>query len=110
VNTEQFAEWWRQTGHHELKQILFWRWDPIGVADDFPETADEYDSYAPQLVELLHADATEAEIAAHLAEIEHETIGLSRRRPNALAELASFLKGWFEASVASWEKSGPLRR
>ena len=106
MNTEQFAEWWRRTGEQELRQILFWRWDPLGVADCFPDTADEYDGYAPQLVKLLRADATEAEIAAHLAEVEHETMGLSWPRPEALADLAAFLKGWYESSVASRGSSG----
>lgn len=40
------AQWWDETGEYELRQILHWRWDPIGVSSVFPYAADEYDDYA----------------------------------------------------------------
>ncbi len=43
LSTEDFARWWKETGEHELRQILFWKWDPIGAFDSSPNTTDEYD-------------------------------------------------------------------
>jgi hypothetical protein len=58
LTTEEFARWWKETGEHELRQILLWRRDPIGVADFFPNTAEEYDGYAPQIVQSLRNGAS----------------------------------------------------
>lgn len=41
LTTDEFARWWHETGEHELRQLLLWRWDPIGVADYFPNTVGE---------------------------------------------------------------------
>lgn len=49
------ARWWDETGDYELRQILHWRWDPIGVANVFPYAADEYGNYAPTIVDALRA-------------------------------------------------------
>jgi hypothetical protein len=38
LTTNEFARWWRETGEHELRQELLWSWDPLGVADPFPNT------------------------------------------------------------------------
>lgn len=67
LTSEQFAAWWKQTGEHELRQLLLWRWDPIGVAELFPNTADEYDGYAPQIVQILRRGGPAEELADHLA-------------------------------------------
>lgn len=74
---QQFAHWWTETGEHELRQVLYWRRDPLGVSDAFPNTADEYDRYAPQIVSALRAGAAEDDIAKILRTIEREQMGLS---------------------------------
>lgn len=33
----------RRQDHLELRRVLYWQWDPIGVRDDFPHSAGEYD-------------------------------------------------------------------
>jgi len=110
LSTEEFARWWKETGEHELRQILFWTWDPIGVYDAFPNTADEYDGYAPQVVQALRKGATEDEIAELLRSFEHDAMGLGRANPNGVHEVAQFLVHWFENSQDSWSDFGPLRR
>jgi hypothetical protein len=110
LTTEQFALWWKQTGEHELRQLLLWRWDPIGVADMFPNTADEYDGYAPQVIQLLRKGAQAEQLAAHLAAVERDAMGLSRGSPERLEHLGRLLLLWYENSQASWEDFGPVRR
>jgi len=55
----------------EIRRVLMAEWDPIGV-NDIPQAADEYDSYMAGVYELLERGASEAEISAHLREIEVE--------------------------------------
>jgi hypothetical protein len=62
--------WWHETGGSELRQVLFWRWDPIGVADAFPVTADEYDDYLQPLLEQLAAGGGAEDVQRLLAGIE----------------------------------------
>jgi hypothetical protein len=103
LTREQFARWWRETGERELQQVLFWRWDPIGVADSFPLAADEYDDYGPGVVALLRAGASEDDVADHLAFVERETIGLPIDDPERRAEVARLLTRWFAGSVDAWQ-------
>ena len=110
LSDEQYARWWAETGEHELRQLLLWRWDPIGVAQEFPNAADEYDDYAPALAELLRGGASEAEIAEHLEAVERDSMGLAASSPERLGSLGELLAGWFEHSVHSWRRYGPLRR
>ena len=51
-------------------------WDPIGVSDE-PGAQDEYDDYAAHICSrLLDDSSTDAELAAYLAHIETEWMGL----------------------------------
>lgn len=52
-------------------------WDPIGVAGT-PQARDEYDSYVPQVIKRLLADASAEEIAQYLDSIESGSMGLTR--------------------------------
>lgn len=58
-----------------VEQVLWEDWDPIGVRD-LGGPDDEYDSYAPTVLEMLLASATEEELVAHLHAIEVEQMGL----------------------------------
>lgn len=58
-----------------IHNILLHEWDPIGIQHAH-EAQDEYDSYIPQLFMLLQRQATVPEIAAHLASIESDQMGL----------------------------------
>jgi hypothetical protein len=104
LTAEQFQRWWKEAGEGELRQILFWRWDPIGVSDQFPATADEYDGYAPGIAALLRLGVEEEALAEHLAFVERELMGLPKHRDRA--GTARFIAWWFETSVAKWADSG----
>ena len=59
-----------------IREILLRDWDPSGVTA-IPEAQDEYDSYVGGVEGLLLRGASVDEIAAHLARIEGEEMGLS---------------------------------
>ena len=107
-SAEQFARWWKDTGERELRQILFWRWDPIGISSAFPTTADEYDGYTAGVVLLLRSGASDQELADHLGFVEREAMGLSRDAADHRAEVARMLAAWFLRSLVSWREHGPL--
>ena len=51
-------------------------WDPIGVRD-WPEAADEYDSYLGDILVLLERRSTAFEIEEYLLSVETERMGLT---------------------------------
>lgn len=68
-----------------IDDLLLREWDPIGIAD-VPEARDEYSSYVPQVFQLLRAGASATQVAAYLAEVEVDRMGLSPR-PNLIRRL-----------------------
>lgn len=58
-----------------IKKILWEDWDPIGVRA-MGGPSDEYDAYAPIVLEMLQTGATETEIAQYLFWLTVEQIGL----------------------------------
>lgn len=50
-----------------VQEILFREWDPIGV-NDSKLCHDEYNSYAPAVVQLLLSGADEYKLAARLSD------------------------------------------
>lgn len=109
------AQWWDETGEYELRQILHWRWDPIGVSSVFPDAADEYDDYAPMLLDALQARASAADIARLLATIEDDRIFdgapvCTEEPADRLRELGDAIVGWYETSQRRWAEFGPLPR
>ena len=110
LTTEEFARWWREAGEHELRQLLLWRWDPIGVADYFPNTADEYDGYAAQVVQALRKGGGGGAIAAHLGNVERQSMDGPLTSPERLTYLGSLIRDWYENSQDSWADFGPMRR
>lgn len=60
----------------KVQSVLREHWDPIGVGKT-PEAYDEYDSYVPQIAELLRQGVSEEALTAHLLNIETEAMGLS---------------------------------
>ena len=60
-----------------VNRVLFERWDPIGArAMDPAWPRDEYEGYAAGLLELVLHHASDDVIAEHLAQIEHQWMGL----------------------------------
>ena len=58
-----------------IREALLREWDPIGVFDE-PSAQDEYDSYVGGIYRLLAGGASAEDIAAHLAKIQTDTMGL----------------------------------
>jgi hypothetical protein len=110
LTIEAFARWWRETGEHELRQVLLWRWDPIGVADWFPSAADEYDSYAPHLVQVLRSGGDTDAVMTYLRNVELDAMGLSGTPPEHLREVARVIEEWYGNSQEFWSEFGPVRR
>lgn len=94
-HSREFGQWWRTTGEHELRQLLFWVWDPIGLKDDFPATADQYDRYALEIATALASDMSTETLAALLQTIEQTRIGVCSGRADAVA---ARLTVWYQDS------------
>jgi hypothetical protein len=94
-DNREFGDWWRAMGEHELRQLLFWVWDPIEIKDEFPTTAGEYDGYALEIATALASGMSSEELAALLQTIEQDRMGISRARADATA---SRLSDWYERS------------
>ena len=83
---------------HQLKQarvpgvvvseVLYYVWDPIGVAD-FPGPRDEYDAYVAQVLELLQSGVETAAVANELEALAHDKMGLSSDIVRAKSERAA---------------------
>jgi hypothetical protein len=101
LSAEQLATW-VLTGFAELRQLLYWQWDPIGVNDAFPRTANEYDSYVHTLLGRLHHGDRRGEIARFLRDGEVGLLGERRSDPATLDQFAERLIEWYENSLASW--------
>jgi hypothetical protein len=91
----EFSDWWRAAGEHELRQLLFWVWDPIGVNEHFPVTADEYDRYAIEVATILASGASVPVLAEFLHAIARDRMGLVGPRPDAVA---GQLHQWYRQS------------
>jgi hypothetical protein len=110
LSLEDHARWWKEAGGWQLRQILFWRWDPIGVNDAFPAACDEYDSYAGPIVARLKEGASEDDLAGFLKQIESEQMGLGAGSPGRRArrrDVAQFIVEWYPASIAGWRRRDP---
>ncbi len=82
-----------------VRKMLWEDWDPIGV-NQFPEASDEYDSYAPGVVELVQHQASEQEILDWLWSLETGHIGLEGDRENT-EQFAAKLRKFAEQFNAS---------
>jgi hypothetical protein len=103
----EFVSWWTETGERELRQLLYWKWDPIGVSDSFPWAVDEYDGYAPQILTALR-DLDPAALETLLRQIEGETMGLPEVRKEHHRAVAAVIAEWSKQSQARWLEFGPL--
>jgi SAM-dependent methyltransferase len=72
-----------------IGKILFEDWNPIRVPGGVPR--DEYDAYIGGVYRLLSSGAAPEEIAAHLAQIERERMGLSEATASANLTVAKKL-------------------
>jgi hypothetical protein len=82
----------------ELSQILYWRWDPIGVSGDFPQTRGEYDGYLGDVVQVL--ESSPEEIAAVLESIERHSMGGPLTSAEHRLDVAAMVSRWWRAERA----------
>jgi hypothetical protein len=76
-----------------IQVVLHWAWDPIGVRG-VKEAADEYEMYAPRVLELLEADASVEQIADYLTGIVRDRMELPVQ-PGRDADVSSMLRQLF---------------
>lgn len=110
LDAEEFGRWWKETGEFELRQILHWKWDPIGVSSAFPYAADEYDSYAPGIGSAISKGASPDDVAQLLSSIEQDRMGLGEGSAKRRQAVAEDIVAWFDSSHIRWAEFGPLRR
>jgi hypothetical protein len=109
LSTEEHARWWKEAGGWQLRQLLFWQWDPIGVNDGFPWGYDEYDNYAGPIVTQLENGADAMEIARYLDGVArvHMGMGASSDRSGSspsshLVDLSQRIVDWYPSSIEWW--------
>jgi hypothetical protein len=101
LSIEEHARWWKEAGGWQLRQLLYWQWDPIGVNDGFPWSYDEYDSYAGPIATQLQDGANATDIARYLNEAA-SGMGLSGRSERGQAEIARRIVDWYPSSIEWW--------
>ena len=102
LSEEEHARWWKEAGGWQLRQLLYWQWDPIGVTDAFPWTYDEYDSYAGLLVTRLRNGADATEIARYLQDLAEGHMGLSGGSSEDAT--ARRIVDWYPSSIEWWRE------
>ena len=102
LTEEQYAQWWNERGFAELRQVLFWRWDPLAVEDAFPITEDEYDSYVGVLLSRLRKGATAHDVADYLRSVEDEAMGLSFDDEAKRRAVGQRILDWYDRSISHW--------
>lgn len=76
-----------------VQVVLHWAWDPIGVRG-IEEAFDEYDTYAPRVLEMLKEDAPVERIATHLTSVVRDRMELAVR-PDRDMDVAAMLQQLF---------------
>ena len=93
---------WETRGIPELTELLYWRWDPIGVSWAFPSAADEYHHYAKPLIDSLHTGASPQDIASALHEFERTWITLETSDERRLEVAALVAVGAVALVAIGW--------
>ena len=75
-----------------IDEVLHYRWDPIGVAG-VPQARDEYESYVPQVFQLLKETVDGSDVADYLNWLSTEHIGMGSN-PSRDAEAVETLLRW----------------
>ena len=83
--------------YRQTDEILHYMWDPIGVAG-IAQARDEYQSYLPQVFQLVLKNEPKEQIAAYLLDIEENRMGLSPNKEAAM-EIAEVLLNTKEAII-----------
>jgi hypothetical protein len=103
--------WWAETGRGQLRQLVYWRWDPIGVSGEFPTTHDEYNIYADAMRDPLVAETDDGELKAGVlrAVLGAQTSMGLERKPKAEEDrrrLTDLILDWRYQSIWLWKEYG----
>lgn len=106
ISEQEHHLWWKEAGGWQLRQILYWRWDPIGVSESFPHTINEYDGYAGAVCMLLREEGGAGAVAEHLARAQTERMDLPPGEDEQLRleRTAALIVRWYPASIG-WSLS-----
>ena len=99
LNDDDHGQWLEQTGLLELSELLYWRWDPLGASESFPDSDEEYDAYAPRIIDALRTDGDIDEL---LRLIERDELELAEAGPGDLDGATRAIHNWYEASIRRW--------
>ena len=61
--------------HRRIDEVLYYVWDPLGVADE-PFARAEYEGYVPKVLELLTSQNDPTPISEYLAKVLETRMGL----------------------------------
>ncbi|WP_206958501.1 hypothetical protein [Trinickia acidisoli] len=78
--------------YRRVDEILYYVWDPIGVAPN-AVTRDEYQRYLPKVFSMLQEGADASSIAVYLDNIATESMGLNGN-PEHSRRVVEFLLDW----------------
>jgi hypothetical protein len=85
-----------------VSRVLFDSWDPIGAhAMDPAWPRDEYEGYAAGVLELVLSHSSDDVIAEHLAQIEHQWMGLIPSPLGGRVKIASEIRAAVKAVSGS---------
>jgi hypothetical protein len=101
LTPEQHAAWAAE-GLRQLRQLLYWRWDPIGVSAAFPRTEDEYDAYASVLISRLRDGASPDDVAAYLHGVERDDMEQCVSSRDELSSFGTHVVEWYQESLSHW--------
>jgi hypothetical protein len=96
ARAREFSDWWLDAGEAELRQLLYWVWDPIDLNQAFPDASDEYDGYALEIATALASGMSQSTLAALLGSIEQNRMGMTARPLDLIAER---LRTWYQRST-----------
>ncbi|MNT61656.1 hypothetical protein D3C72_1993150 [compost metagenome] len=78
--------------YRRVDEVLFYLWDPIGVAHS-PAARNEYQEYLPKVFAMLLEGASAATISAYLDDAVTAGMGLEAS-PECATRVAVFLLDW----------------
>jgi hypothetical protein len=105
-DARDWVRWWRVEGLPEMRNILWEKWDPLGLFEDacdpderWPE--DEYDAYANVLASKLKRGNCRSDIKTYLTNsLLEEGDALTPQWEARCALAADALIAWYEGSSA----------
>ncbi|WP_156391721.1 MULTISPECIES: hypothetical protein [unclassified Nocardioides] len=101
LTKDEFARWSSAHGYAELAQLLLFRWDPDGVANDYPISALDYHSEAQSIVLGLWMGDDREVFARRLRNNNRFAPG-SFLTDESIEELWGHLTRWLPLSIFRW--------